>query len=126
MWGWLIGLFAATWVLQLLLTRIQMKNYQKTLKEMSNRSSGYLGVGIHKQRIGIGSIVILVTNQDGEVVDGRKMAGVTVFSRFVPFDTFNGLLVQEVKEMIDEHPLRLAIETSLEQINKQRKKSIAG
>jgi glucitol operon activator protein len=126
MWGWLIGLFTFTWVLQLVLTRVQMKNYQKTLKEMSTRSSGFLGVGIHKQRIGVGSIVILVTDENGKVIDGQKMAGVTVFSRFAPFHTFNGLLVQEVKEMIHEHPLRVAIESSLEQINKQRKKTLVG
>ncbi|TSB47255.1 transcriptional regulator GutM [Alkalicoccobacillus porphyridii] len=126
MWGWLIGLFTATWILQLLLTRVQMNHYQKTLKEMSKRSSGYLGVGIHKQRLGIGSIVILVTNQDGRVIEGRKMAGVTVFSRFSPLTAFDGLFVHEVKQLVQEHPLRKAIETSLDQINKQRNKTIAG
>src|SRR5690625_101173 len=80
------------WVLQIGLTALQLKHYKKTVQEMSKRSSGYLGVGVDKRRLGVGSVVILVCNQYGIIVDSKKMYGVTVFQRFSQYN-----------ELIDRH-----------------------
>lgn len=88
MWGWFIVLFAAVWLLQLWMTKAQLKNYHDTIRELSRRSSGYLGVGIQKQKLGIGAVAILVTDETGTVVESRLMHGVTVFSRLEPFTNY--------------------------------------
>ena len=92
MFGLLIGLFVGMWALQIGLTALQLKHYKKTVQEMSKRSSGYLGVGVDKRKLGVGSVVILVCNKDGIVVDSKKMYGVTVFQRFSHYN-----------ELIDKH-----------------------
>ncbi|GAA4712188.1 transcriptional regulator GutM [Brevibacillus fulvus] len=90
MWGMLIVLFIACWLLQILLSVLQMKHYQKTVARLSNRPSGYLGVGVEKKRLGIGTVMVIVTDTDGTIVDCEVMSGVTVFSRFRKCKRFIG------------------------------------
>jgi glucitol operon activator protein len=122
MWGWVIVIFAGVWLLQLFLTKLQLKNYQETLKTLSNRPSGYLGVGIQKQKLGIGAIAILVTDTEGNVVESQTMKGVTVFSRFQAYDQWNGLALQEVKERLKEEPLDAAFKMAIEKVEAQMEK----
>ncbi|TWT28256.1 transcriptional regulator GutM [Planomicrobium sp. CPCC 101110] len=122
MWGWVIAIFAGVWLLQLLLTRVQMKNYQETIKKLSNRPSGFLGVGIKKQKLGIGAIAILVTDTNGRVVESQIMKGVTVFSRFQPFVQWNGMALEEIRARLQEEPLDAAFVMAIEQIENQMEK----
>lgn len=122
MWGWFIVLFAAVWLLQILLTKIQMKNYQETIKRLSNRPSGYLGVGIQKQKLGIGAIAILVTDTEGRIVESQVMEGVTVFSRFQASAKFEGLLLEEARKQLKEESLDSAFRMAIEKIELQMKK----
>ncbi|WP_188455008.1 transcriptional regulator GutM [Virgibacillus oceani] len=82
MWGTIILFFAVLWILQILLSAMQLKHYQKTIREMSKHSSGYLGVGVDKRKLGVGSVVVLVCDTNGTVIESKKMYGVTVFQRF--------------------------------------------
>ncbi|MGM8213446.1 transcriptional regulator GutM [Virgibacillus sp. W0430] len=82
MWGYVIIGFVLMWVLQIILSSYQLKHYNKTLKEMSQRNSGFLGVGVDKRRFGVGSVVIIVCNKEGVVTESRMLEGVTVFQRF--------------------------------------------
>lgn len=122
MWGWFIVLFAAVWLLQILLTKIQMKNYQETIKRLSNRPSGYLGVGIQKQKLGIGAIAILVTDTEGRIVESQVMEGVTVFSSFQASAKFDGLLLEEARKQLKEESLDSAFRMAIEKIELQMKK----
>lgn len=122
MWGWFIVLFAAVWLLQILLTKIQMKNYQETIKKLSNRPSGYLGVGIQKQKLGIGAIAILVTDTEGRIVESQVMEGVTVFSSFQASAKFDGLLLEEARKQLKEESLDSAFRMAIEKIELQMKK----
>jgi glucitol operon activator protein len=121
-WGWVIVIFAGVWLLQILLTKVQMKNYQETLKRLSSRPSGYLGVGIQKQKLGIGAIAILVTDREGRIVESQIMKGVTVFSRFQDFDRFNGLGLEEVKTQLGEDSLDSAFGMAIEKVEIQMEK----
>ncbi|MDN7244113.1 transcriptional regulator GutM [Planococcus shenhongbingii] len=124
MWGWFIVVFAGVWLLQIMLTKIQLKNYQTTIKKMSNRPSGYLGVGVQKQKMGIGVIAILVTDDAGTVVESQLMKGVTVFSRFEDFSKYNGLTIEELKKSLDYEPIDLAFKMAIEKIETQMEKKI--
>ncbi|MGK7378319.1 transcriptional regulator GutM [Planococcus sp. 1R117A] len=117
-------MFAGVWLLQIMLTKIQLKNYQMTIKKMSNRPSGYLGVGVQKQKMGIGVIAILVTDDAGTVVESQLMKGVTVFSRFEDFSKYNGLTMEELKNSLDYEPIDLAFKMAIEKIEMQMEKKI--
>ncbi|MBZ5202333.1 hypothetical protein HU147_13985 [Planomicrobium chinense] len=122
MWGWFIVIFAGIWLLQIILTKVQLKNYQTTIKRMSNRSSGYLGVGIQKQKLGIGVIAIAVTDEDGVIVECQLMRGVTVFSRFEHFTEYDGLHMEEVKRSLDQEPAGQAFNMAFKKIEGQMEK----
>ncbi|PES95308.1 hypothetical protein CN510_16220, partial [Priestia megaterium] len=77
MWGAFIVIFIVLWLLQFLMTKKQLKHYYQTVKEMSNHSSGYLGIGVDKKRFGTGTVLIMVTDVKGTVIDCRIMSGVT-------------------------------------------------
>ncbi|WP_223636424.1 transcriptional regulator GutM [Planococcus sp. 4-30] len=119
MWGWFIVLFAAVWLLQLWMTKAQLKNYHGTIRELSRRPSGYLGVGIQKQKLGIGAVAILVTDEAGTVVESRLMHGVTVFSRFEPFTKYIGMPLEAVMEGLNGEPMDLAFKMAIEKIEAQ-------
>lgn len=122
LWGWFIALFAGIWILQILMTKVQLKNYQATLKKMSNRPSGYLGVGIQKQKMGIGVIAIVVTDEEGSLIESQLMKGVTVFSRFEAFPKYNGLDIESLKEKLDEDTDGQAFKMAIEKIEAQMSK----
>ncbi|BAB04489.1 transcriptional regulator GutM [Halalkalibacterium halodurans] len=119
MWGWFIAIFVGMWLMQFFMSRIQMKNYQQTLKRMSDRSSGFLGVGVHKQKLGIGAIAIVVTDKDGEIVDCEMMSGVTVFSRFKPLTDFVGMSLNECKVLLQNESVDIALHGALKKIEEQ-------
>ncbi|MFB1083094.1 transcriptional regulator GutM [Jeotgalibacillus sp. JSM ZJ347] len=122
MWGWFIVVFAGIWILQIIMTKIQLKNYQATLKKMSSRSSGYLGVGIQKQKLGIGMIAILVTDENGVLVESQRMKGVTVFSRFETYTEYNGLHIKEMKEELNQDTDSQAFMMAINKIEAQMSK----
>lgn len=122
MWGWFIVVFAGIWLLQIMMTKVQLRNYQATIKKMSNRPSGYLGVGIQKQKLGIGVIAILVTDKEGVVVESQLMRGVTVFSRFERFTEYDGLHMDIVKEKVDQESVGQAFKMAFEKIESQMEK----
>ncbi|AJD90213.1 hypothetical protein JMA_08960 [Jeotgalibacillus malaysiensis] len=123
MWGWFIVVFAGIWILQILMTKVQLKNYQATLKKMSSRSSGYLGVGIQKQRLGIGMIAILVTDENGVLVESQLMKGVTVFSRFEAYTKYDGLNIKELKEKLKQDIESQAFIMAINKIEAQMSKN---
>ncbi|WP_367949439.1 transcriptional regulator GutM [Planococcus sp. CP5-4_UN] len=122
LWGWFIALFAGIWILQILMTKVQLRNYQATIKKMSNRPSGYLGVGIQKQKLGIGVIAILVTDEEGLLIESQLMKGVTVFSRFEAFPKYNGLYIEHLKEKLNEDSDGQAFKMAIEKIEMQMSK----
>lgn len=125
-WGWFIAIFIGMWLIQFLLTKLQMKNYQTTIRRMSKRPSGYLGVGIQKQKIGIGVIAIVVTNEDGTIEECEVMQGVTVFTRFKPFTAYEGMHMNKLNQQLKDEPIDQAFKMALDKIQSQRKKKQAG
>ncbi|MDQ1004434.1 glucitol operon activator protein [Neobacillus niacini] len=120
MWGVYISIFIALWLIQLLMTMIQVKHYRQTIRDMSKRGSGYLGVGVQKRKFGLGTVLIIVTNLEGIIIDCRIMSGVTVFSRFRNCKRFTNcdifhILDQDIKY---QAPLEMAIEKIKQQMNK--------
>lgn len=124
-WGWFIAIFIGMWLIQLLLTKMQMSNYQATLRRLSNRSSGFLGVGIQKQKIGIGCIAIIVTDKEGIILENEVMQGVTVFTRFKAFTKFDGLTLSMIRAQLENEPMDLAFKMAIKNIEFQMRKKEA-
>jgi len=122
MWGAFIGVFVGIWLLQLALTWVQMKHYQNTIRAMSNRSSGFLGTGVKKSKLGIGNVVIIVCDQQGVVQDSQIMSGVTVFVRFKKFDQIIGYPIDRINDLDIisdvENPIQMAVNNIKEQMEK--------
>jgi len=98
-WGTLIAIFAVAWFIQIALVRLQANHYERTLREMSDARSGYLGVGVDKRLLGAGKVVILVSDIHGTIVKAKEMAGVTLFARFKPADALIGHSVDAMEAM---------------------------
>jgi glucitol operon activator protein len=113
-WHSAILLFIIAWFLQVFLSFAQSKHYQQTVRTMSNQSSGFLGVGVVKRRLGIGSVVILVTDLNYVVTGARELTGVTVFQRFRKAEDFIGRTVNELEREgrtgSRYHAVKLAVE----------------
>jgi glucitol operon activator protein len=113
-WHSAILLFIIAWFLQIFLSFAQSKHYQQTVRTMSNQSSGFLGVGVVKRRLGIGSVVILVTDLNYVVTGARELTGVTVFQRFRKAEDFIGRTVNELEREgrtgSRYHAVKLAVE----------------
>ncbi|PTL37512.1 transcriptional regulator GutM [Alkalicoccus saliphilus] len=119
-WGLFFIVFAGIWVLQFYMAHYQMKNYYQTLRKMSRKEEGFLGVGIHKRKFGKGVVAILVTNNEGVIVDAQRMSGVTVFSRFENFDDVVGIHLNDVYKVVEEPKLVEAVEMAIQKIDDQR------
>lgn len=115
-WIFIALLFVVLWGLQFLLTHYQLKNYHQTIREMSRRGSGYLGVGKSKKRFGKGIVMVLVTDMDDVVVEARKMEGVTVFSRFEEFSDIAGEKLSSLLTYEAEPQMQQAIVSAIEKI----------
>lgn len=117
MWGYLLAGFVVMWVLQFYLATRQMKHYHMTVQQMSHREGGYLGVGVEKKKLGSGTVVVLVTNEECLVAECRIMKSVTVFSKFKEYHGFTG---KHISSMHDENwgnPLEMAAEKIKQQMN---------
>jgi|GEM_PF-1957378 len=118
-WGVVVLMFAGLWIMQIVLTQLQSRHYYQQLREMQQQPSGYLGVGVNKRRFGTGAVVILVTDTEGMVTQCRRMAGVSVFSRFQPWQELTGQSIDRLYEralQATKHPTQTAVRMAIEQI----------
>ncbi|MCF6095722.1 transcriptional regulator GutM [Thermovorax subterraneus] len=90
----LLGIIAAMWVLQGLLTYFQIKNLRDKLKELKKK--GRVGVGNSKGRLSPGCIVIIAVDKGGKIAEAYKMSGMSVFARFKEFEDIKGLYLNEL------------------------------
>lgn len=117
MWGYLLAGFVVLWLLQIYLTTRQMRHYRATIQKMSRRESGYLGVGVEKKKLGSGTVLILVTDENGVVEECRVMNGVTVFAKFKKCKRFIGQNISTLQDEKWEHPLKMASDKIKQQMD---------
>lgn len=120
MWLYFILIFVGLWLLQAWLTVKQMKHYQQTIKEMSRQDEGYLGVGVEKKRLGIGTVLVLVTDPAGNVKDCKVMRGVTVFASFEKCKRFIGAHIASLESEEYQGPLEMAIKNIRKEMEKEQ------
>lgn len=88
------------YVLQTLLGLQQLKDFNSVYSEL--RRQGKVAIGRRAGKIKAGTIVMFALTDDGEVLDARKLQGVTVLSRFKSLPAYIG---QDIHYLDRYHPL---------------------
>jgi glucitol operon activator protein len=73
-------LMAAAFMIQLALGYFQIRNFAKTYIEL--RRKGKVAIGRRPGKFRAGTIVLFAVNNKGDILDAKKMQGVTVFAKF--------------------------------------------
>ena len=86
-WPILVAL-AAAYVLQMVFAWVQMKSFTSAYGEL--RRKGKVAIGIKKGAFSSGAIVMHCVDDAGDILDSRRISGVTVFSKFRDLPGFEG------------------------------------
>lgn len=106
------------YVLQMILTYFQVKNFRSNIAEL--RKKGIIGIGSKKRKLSAGNIVILVSNEFGEIIEGRMMQGFSIIARFKSLKDVDGFNIGELKEkVLRENSKNTAMLDALQQIESQ-------
>jgi glucitol operon activator protein len=98
-WAVIILILIVVWVTQAGLTIMQVRNYRQCVRKLINRKEGeYIGVGSGRGWFRAGTVVIMVADEEGKVVNAERMHGISVFARFKPWSAINGLNVMDLAE----------------------------
>lgn len=96
-WILIIALGIA-WVGQSILSFKQSQAFARLF--VSLRRRGRVSIGKFRGGIARGSIVMFVLDDDGIVVEGHRLSGVTVLARFRPFDLYQGVSVADLDPQV--------------------------
>lgn len=123
-YGGLVFLIIIFWVVQFLFSMFQNKDYNRVIKEMKSYRSGYLGVGIARSKfnLGPGTVIILVLDNEGIILDLREMSGFSVFARFKQKEAMIGKHVENLMQSKSLKVKRKATQEAVSLINGERKK----
>ena len=94
-WTVLVSLGIA-YVLQFLLTMIQMKDFNLNFRDL--RKMGRVAIGKKKGGFVAGSIVMFAIDDKGIILKGMYLSGVTVLARFKEINDFNGVDISTITE----------------------------
>ncbi|ERJ95337.1 glucitol operon activator protein [Selenomonas sp. oral taxon 892 str. F0426] len=92
----LLGGLFLLFVIQVIGTHLQVKEYKRAVREMHRL--GNVGIGSRRRKLGPSNIVVIACNSDGEILDGRIMQGMTILSRFGPIKEIVGRTIYDLHE----------------------------
>ena len=108
---WLIAiLMGGGYILQCLFALKQMKEFSKSFSAM--RKLGRVAIGRTTGILQAGAIVMFAIDEEGVILQGKRMMGVTVLAKFKEFNQFVGKNVGEIAEEDTRglaRPLRKAV-----------------
>ena len=108
---WLIVvLLGGGYLLQCVFGLMQMKDFSKTFRPL--RQMGRVAIGRTNGGLRAGAIVMFAIDENGIILKGKRMMGVTVLAKFKDFNGFEGKNVGELTQTDVEKlpkPLRKAI-----------------
>lgn len=122
-WQPLMVIFVISWILQGVLTYFQIRNYKDRMSTLGK--VGYLGIGRMKKKLGRGRILLLVSNEYGEIIKAEEMRGVSVFTRFKEKDELIGYKIDELGKNLSGD-FKEVVEEAVESIRGQLKNNTGG
>ena len=90
----LLGGLFLLFVIQVVGTHLQVKEYKRAVREM--HKLGNVGIGARRRKLGPSNIVVIACNSDGVILDGRIMQGMTILSRFRPMGDIVGRTIYDL------------------------------
>ncbi|MGT2951177.1 transcriptional regulator [Streptococcus cuniculi] len=90
----------AAYIFQIIFGLRQIKHFNQTYSEL--RKKGRVAIGRRSGRIKAGTIVMMAVDQKGQVLDARRMQGVTVAARFKEMPDYVG---QDIHYLDSYNPL---------------------
>ncbi|QNH53432.1 transcriptional regulator [Selenomonas timonae] len=90
----LLGGLFLLFVIQVVGTHLQVKEYKRAVREM--HKLGNVGIGARRRKLGPSNIVVIACNSDGVILDGRIMQGMTILSRFRPMADIVGRTIYDL------------------------------
>lgn len=92
---YLLGIFAVVaYVVQGIVGFIQIKHFTTVYSQMKRR--GRVAIGRKAGKFRAGTIVMLVIDSQGRIIDGCKMQGISVLAKFKPLTGVEGVMLEEV------------------------------
>ena len=88
--------FGLAYVVQFLLTMMQMKNFNLNFRDL--RRMGRVAIGKKKGGFVAGSIAMFAIDDEGIILKGMCLSGVTVLARFKEFNELNGIDIATITE----------------------------
>lgn len=88
--------FGLAYVIQFLLTMIQMKDFNLNFRNL--RRMGRVAIGKKKGGFVAGSIAMFAIDDRGIILKGMCLSGVTVLARFREFNELNGINIASITE----------------------------
>ena len=108
---WLIaGLLLLSYLLQCFFGLMQIKNFSKAFNPL--RKKGKVAIGRFNGAFRAGAIVMFAIDDEGNIIEGKKMIGVTIFAKFKEIKGFDGKNIGIIKDEDIKNlskPLREAI-----------------
>ena len=108
---WLVAcLLGGGYLLQCLFGLMQMKDFSKTFRPL--RKMGRVAIGRTNGGLRAGAIVMFAIDENGIILAGKRMMGVTVLAKFKDLTGFEGRNIGELTQTDVEKlpkPLRKAI-----------------
>ncbi len=89
-----IALAIAMWLLQGLLSVLQLKKFNRELKQL--RKTGRVAIGKTRGRFKSGCLLLLCIDENAVIIKGRKLQGITSFASFRDFNELNGIKLTDV------------------------------
>lgn len=86
---WVLAIFmGGAYVLQCVLSLFQLKSFSKAYTPL--RKMGKVAIGKTAGGFRSGAIVMFAVDEEGTILAGKRMLGVTVFAKFKDFNNFIG------------------------------------
>lgn len=109
-WFLLISLGIA-FILQFIFASIQIKDFNRNYKNL--RKKGRVAIGKYKGAIIAGSIVMFAIDDEGKILEGAYISGVSILARFKKINALNGENIGEIKKELNlAKPVTKAIENA--------------
>ena len=98
---YVMGLLAiGAYLLQIIFGMKQIKHFNQTYQAL--RKQGKVAIGRRAGKVQAGTIVMFALTNEGVIIDGAKMQGVTVLAKFKGIPDFKGVKIMDLSA---QHPL---------------------
>ncbi|WP_196593829.1 transcriptional regulator GutM [Pectinatus sottacetonis] len=84
------------YVVQCFFMYLQMKHFKSIVKDFMTK--GHVGIGERKSKFSAGNVVVLVSDDNGMILEAKQMKGRTLLARFKSMGVWKGKNINFLKQ----------------------------